>query len=84
VAWVWSNLDEALDAYLATSPAEEDWLAVRRALVNLMEHADVITGDPIPGEHPLIRRIVVDGLEIDFLRAEEFRTLRLLRIRPAR
>ena len=82
MGWTWSDLDEAIDAYLATSPSDDQWLAVRRALVNLMEHPDVVTGDPIPGEHPLIRRVVVDGVEIDFLRAEEFRTLRLLRIRP--
>lgn len=84
MAWTWSNLDEALDAYLATSPSEEQRLAVLRALVNLVEHADVITGDPMPGERAPIRRVVVDGVEIVFVRAEEFRTLRLLAIRPAR
>jgi len=82
MGWTWSNLDEVLDAWLATEPTPAVQLAVFRALTNLMEHPDVLHGEPVPGERAPIRRVVVVGTEIIFLRAEGFRALRLLAIRP--
>ena len=79
MAWSWSGLD-VLDAWLATDPPEDVREQVLRALAELMESADLVEGDPVPGEHPLLRRLVVGPVEIRFLRAEQFRTLRLLRL----
>ena len=53
-------------------------------MAELMEHADWITGDDVPGESPLIRSYVVEEAQVRliWLRAEQFHILELLKIEP--
>lgn len=83
MGWHWNEPDLViLDEYLAGGPPEVESIEVRRALLNLMEHAEDIEGDEMPGQWELFRKVVVAGVEIVFFRAEHFRTLRLISITP--
>jgi hypothetical protein len=82
VSWRIANL-EVLDGWCATEPDEQRRAAMFEALAQLAEHAEVIEGEPVPGQRsPLVRSLRVSsaGALVIFLRASEYRVIRLIAI----
>ena len=82
MGWRWASLAKVLDPWLATEPAESARVAVLRQMAELVEQADWITGDEVAGRSPLIRSYHVEeaAVRLLWLRAEQFRTLDLVKI----
>lgn len=86
MAWQWANLGSTLDPWLDSQPDKVVRLRVLDHMAGMVERPDGIIDVGTAYPFPLVRQLVVPDTNVllVYLRAEQFRTLRLIVITEIR
>lgn len=82
MTWQWAHLQPILDPWLDGQPDADTRRRVLEAMAEMLEHPDDIDDADVAYQSPLVRQLVIPDTDVRlvYLRAEQYRVLRLIAI----